>query len=86
MPPFMDFVTLCDNFWKIFDSYTDALLFSLVLYVRIMDPARWVMSLIRRKPGELAASAMKDQQKLKEWLGMIRGWQETAERLGNMLG
>jgi NAD(P)-dependent dehydrogenase (short-subunit alcohol dehydrogenase family) len=35
--------------------------------------------------GELAVSAMKDQQKLKEWLGMIRGWQETAERLGKLL-
>ena len=35
--------------------------------------------------GELASSAMKDQQKLNEWLKMIRGWQETAERLGKLL-
>jgi hypothetical protein len=34
---------------------------------------------------ELAASAMKDQQKLNEWLRMIRSWQETAERLGKLL-
>jgi hypothetical protein len=35
---------------------------------------------------ELTKSAVKDPQKLEEWLGLIQGWEKSAEKLGELLG
>jgi len=34
---------------------------------------------------DLTKSAIKDPAKLKEWLGMIQGWEEAARRLAETL-